>query len=126
MAIAPTDTSTILAYEQKLIGAYKTANIETINGLYHDNLVFNSPNGQVLSKTDDIGSMSSGMLKIREYTPGDYTIKITENLATVSVSIYIKAKIADNEIEGNFRFLRVWIEEDDKWKVIAISGYQVK
>lgn len=93
-----------LAYEQKLIEAYKNNNIEASSEVYHDNLVFNSPDGRVLSKTDDIESIKSGVLKIQEYNPGDYTVKLIADIAAVSVSIYIKGKIADNEFEGNFRF----------------------
>jgi len=93
-----------LAYEQKLIEAYKNNNIEASSEHNHDNLVFNSPDGRVLSKTDDIESIKSGVLKIQEYNPGDYTVKLIADIAAVSVSIYIKGKIADNEFEGNFRF----------------------
>jgi ketosteroid isomerase-like protein len=124
--IVTADTSIILAYEQKLIEAYKDTSVETIAELYHDDLIFNSPNGQVLSKTDDIESMRSGMLKIQEYSPSNYIVRLIGDVATLSVSIHIKAKIADDEFEGNFRFLRIWKQQGTKWKVVAISGYQTK
>gem|GEM_PF-370084 len=124
--IVRADTSMILRYEKKLIEAYKNASVDTIAKLYHDNLVFNSPNGQVLSKTDDIESLRSGVLKIQEYDPSNYIVKFIDDIATISVSIHIKGKIANNEFEDNFRFLRIWKQQGTKWRVIAISGYQTK
>ena len=120
------DTSIVLAYEQKLIEAYKNADLETIANLYHDNLIFNSPNGQVLNKSDDIENLQSGVLKIQEYNPSNYIIKIINDVATVSVSIHIKGKMAGNEFEDNFKFLRIWKQQGNKWRVIAISGYPAK
>jgi ketosteroid isomerase-like protein len=116
------DTSIVLAYEEQLMAAYRNAGIETIAGLYHDDLIFNSPDGKVLSKTDDLEALGSGMLKIQEYNPSNCIIRVIDDTAAVSVSIHIKARIAENGFEGDFKFLRIWKRKGTAWKVIAISG----
>lgn len=121
---ASTDTAVILKYEQKLIEAYTKNDIETISAIYHDDLVFNTPDGRTITKTDDIESLRSGTLKIYEYYPSNYHIKVIDDIATVSVSIHIKGKMGDYDIANNFRFIRIWKRTDADWKLIAINGCQ--
>ena len=120
------DTLVILKQEQKLIEAYKSNDLKTIASLYHDNLIFNTPDGRTITKTKDIKSLQSGTLKIEEYSPSNYLIDVVGDVATVSVSLHIKGNAANNAFERNFKFLRVWKRVDSDWKLIAISGTQIK
>lgn len=121
-----TNTSDVLKCEQKLIDAYKSNNTEIISTIYHDNLIFNSPDGRTMTRIDDIESLKSGVLTIYEYNPSNNLINLIDDVAVVSVSIHIKGKIAGNAFEHDFKFLRVWKRVEAEWKLIAISGLQVK
>jgi ketosteroid isomerase-like protein len=120
------DTTVILRQEQNLIKAYKSNDMKTVASLYDDHLIFNTPDGRAITKTNDIGSLQSGTLKIDEYSPSNYLIDVIDDVATVSVSIHIKGKAANNIFEGDFKFLRIWKRVGTDWKLIAISGTQVK
>src|SRR6478609_5364933 len=67
-----TDTSAILKQERKLIEAYKSNDLKTVAALYHDSLIFNTPDGRTITGVADIESLQLGILKIDEYTPSNY------------------------------------------------------
>ena len=115
----------IIGCESQLLQAIKNSNIKILDGLLHDDLVFNIPTGQTITKAMDIENYRSGIMTVSEITVTDQIIQIIDDIATVTVTIHLKAKYADQIIDGNFRYLRVWKLFDKSWKVIAGSGVSI-
>ncbi len=65
-------------------------------------------------------------MTVSEILATDQIIKSIDNISTVSVTLYLKGKYADQIIDGKFRYLRVWKLFDNSWKVIAGSGFQIQ
>jgi hypothetical protein len=116
----------IIKCEERLLEAIKTGNIQVLDELLHDNLIFNIPTGQTITKEMDIENYRSGIMTVYDISTSDRTIKTTENVSTVVVTVYLKAKYADQIIDGKFSYLRVWKLSDNSWKVIAGSGFQIQ
>jgi len=55
----------------------------------------------------------------------EQSIKITDNLATVVVSIHLIDKYIDIIVDGHFRYLRVRKKFNGKLKIIAGSSFQI-
>jgi ketosteroid isomerase-like protein len=121
-----TQDEQIIECEERLLEAIKTGNIQVLDELLHDNLVFNIPTGQTITKEMDIENYRSGIMTVYDISTSDRTIKTTENVSTVVVTVYLKAKYADQIVDGKFRYLRVWKLSDNSWKVIAGSGFQIQ
>jgi ketosteroid isomerase-like protein len=111
--------------ESKLLNALKNGDINLLDELLHDELLFNIPTGQTISKAMDIENYRSGVMTVYDLSPSNQTISIIDDIATVVVSIHLNAKYADQMIDGNFRYLRVWKLFGNSWKVIAGSGCQI-
>lgn len=116
----------IIECENRLLQAMKTGDIEVLNELIHDNLVFNIPTGQTITKVVDIENYHSGVLKVSEILATNQIIKSVDDISTVAVTLYLKAKYADQIVDGKFRYLRVWKLVGKSWKVIAGSGFQIQ
>lgn len=116
----------ILECEKRLLEAIKTGNIKVLDELLHENLIFNIPTGQTITKSIDIENYKSRMMKVSEILATDHTIKfIDDETTTVAVTIYLKGKYCDQIIDGKFRYLRIWKLFDNSWKVIAGSGFSI-
>ncbi len=121
-----TQDEQIIECEERLLEAIKTGNIQVLDELLHDNLFFNIPTGQTITKEMDIENYRSGIMTVYDISTSDRTIKTTENVSTVVVTVYLKAKYADQIVDGKFRYLRVWKLSDNSWKVITGSGFQIQ
>lgn len=120
-----TQEEQIIDCENRLLDAIRNGDIHTLDNLLHESLMFTIPTGQTITKEMDIEHYRSGMMTVYEIAPTEQTIKTIENIATVVVTIHLKAKYADQMIDGKFRYLRVWKRFNDSWKIIAGSGFQI-
>ncbi|WP_445737613.1 nuclear transport factor 2 family protein [Mariniflexile sp.] len=120
-----TQTEQILECEIRLLEAMKSSDIKVLDELIHDNLIFNLPTGQTITKSMDIENYRSGNMSIQDISTSDYIIVSIETITTVAVTMSLKARYANQIIEGNFRYLRVWKLFDKSWKIIAGSGFLI-
>lgn len=111
----------ILASEQQLLEAMKTSNVELLNQLLHDRLLFNGPDGQTATKALDLQNYRSGNVHLQSLEPSDRVLSLIGNTAVVAVTVEIKGSYLGQEIDGKFRYLRVWQQCESGWQVIAGS-----
>jgi hypothetical protein len=121
-----TQEELIMEREHRLLEAMKTGDIKILDELLHDNLIFNIPTGHTITKQMDLDNYRSGIMTVSEIVTTDQIIKSIGDIFTVAVTVDLKAKYADQMIDGKFRYLRVWKLIDNSWKVIAGSGFQIQ
>lgn len=107
--------------ENLLLQAMNKSDIEMLDELLHDDLLFILPNGEVITKQMDLETHKSGKLILEEITSSIGNINFIEENVVVTLSSKIKGKMLDQNFEGNFRYIRVWKIFDNKLKVIAGS-----
>jgi ketosteroid isomerase-like protein len=111
--------------EQKLLEAMKKSDIEMLDRLLHDDLLFVLPSGDVITKQMDLETHKSGNLTLQEITSSIDSISQINDTVVVTLSSKIMGKMLEQEFEGNFRYIRVWKMFDGQLKVIAGSGVQL-
>ena len=121
-----TQEEQIIDAENRLLTAMKTGDIDTLNELLHDDLIFNVPTGQTITKQMDIENYRSRIMTVRDIEISDRIIKIVDDVSMVAVTFDLKAKYADQMIDGTYRYLRVWKLSGNSRKVIAGSGIQIQ
>ena len=115
----------IIKMEDQLLEAIKTSDIDTLDKLLHDDLLFITPDGQVITKQMDLTSHRLGTMVIEELVSTIEQINLIENTAIVIVVYETKGKMLGNPIQGRFRYLRNWSIFDGQWKVISGSCTQL-
>lgn len=105
--------------------AILTQNIQALDSLLHDDLLFILPSGQTITKAQDLETYKSGNLKIEKLESlEEQQSEIGDTVVTVSI-VELKGNYAGNAFEGTFKYIRVWKQFGEQWKVIAGSGMQV-
>ena len=120
-----TQQQQIIDCEHQFLKAIQYSDIKQLDELLHDDLIFNIPTGQTITKAMDIENYKSGIMSVSEIMATDQIIKIIDDIATVTVTINLKVKYDNQTIDGKFRYLRVWKLFDKSWKVIAGSGFSI-
>lgn len=119
-------TAQILKSEQHLYEAIRNSNVEHLDYLLHDSLVYMSQDGTVLDKITDLELHRSGILKISNLTPGETFVSVIDgSSAVVTVDISLEGSFAEEPFKGNFRYLRVWKSFGEDWKIIAVSANEL-
>ena len=126
LILTMTQEEQIIDAENRLVIAMKTGDVDTLNELLHDDLIFNVPTGQTITKQIDIENYRSGTMSVHEIEISDRIISTMDDVSIVAVTFYLKAKYADQIIDGTYRYLRVWKLSDKSWKVIGGSGIELQ
>ncbi len=111
----------IMDCEQCLLEAMKTSNVELLDQLLHDDLLFNGPTGETATKAIDLANYRSGNINLQMVESSDHRLSAIGNDVVVAVTVEIKGNYLGQVIDGKYRYLRVWQQFDSHWKVIAGS-----
>jgi ketosteroid isomerase-like protein len=108
--------------EAALLEAIRTGDVNALDELLHENLLFNLPDGQTKNKAFDMETYRSGKMAVESISSREMDIsRIDGETAVVAVTIDLKATWYDTPVDGAFRYLRVWKSSGRKWQVIAGS-----
>ena len=111
----------IIASENELLTAMKTSNVALLDKLLHDDLLFNGPTGETATKALDLKNYRSGNINMRTVESSDLLLSFIDDVAVVAVTVALVGNYLGQEIDGRFRYLRVWKLFGDTWQVVAGS-----
>ncbi|MFT5755718.1 MAG: ketosteroid isomerase-like protein [Alteromonadaceae bacterium] len=109
----------IIEAEESLKLAMVSSDVDALNQLLSEELMFTNHMGQILSKSDDLAAHTKGDFKISNLSLSDQIIKRSGNVVIVSAHTKIIGSYKGETSSGNFRFTRVWEKHDSKWQVLA-------
>ncbi|MEA5574542.1 nuclear transport factor 2 family protein [Calothrix sp. UHCC 0171] len=111
----------VIANEKKLLEAMKSNNLELLDQLLHDDLLFNGPDGKTATKAIDMANYRSGNINLHTVESSDLILNAINDNIVVAVTVEIQGNYLGQEINGKFRYLRVWQRFENNWQVIAGS-----
>ena len=115
----------IIEAENRLLKAMKNGDIDILDELLHDKLLFVVPGGQTITKQMDLEGIKSGNMKIHSITTSDQQISIIDDNAIVSVVINLKANYLGQEMDEDLKYIRIWKEFETGLKVVGGGGMVV-
>jgi Domain of unknown function (DUF4440) len=111
----------VIASEKNLLAAMKSSNVAVLDRLLHDQLLFNGPDGKTATKAIDLENYRSGNINLQTVESSDQILSMIGDDVVVAVTVEIKGNYLGQEINGKFRYLRVWQRFETNWQVIAGS-----
>jgi len=118
------DQETILLIadlEEKLLDGFKRTDLNTLNLLFADGMLFHDQYGNVLDKEMDLEAYRSGVIKINKINVSKREIRVFDSIVIVSASLFIKGSYSNILLNGKYQWLRVWGKVREDWKVISAS-----
>jgi len=115
----------ILNAEDELFEAIRSRNIETLDKLLHDDLLFIIPNGSTITKKMDLDSHSRGEMTVEKLERSYEEIAVIDNVAIVTLTIVTAGKMLGEDISGTYKYIRLWKLCDGSPKVIGGSCTKV-
>lgn len=121
----PINKEQVLNAESQLVTALANSDLELLEKLLHDDLIFVGPDGQTITKAMDMKFYRSGIMNIETITPQIENLNLLGNNAVVTILVQLKGRMSGESFEGKFRYLRVWESDNGKLKVIAGSCVRI-
>jgi ketosteroid isomerase-like protein len=111
----------VIASERSLLEAMRTNDVERLDTLLHEDLLFNTPDGVTATKAMDLANYRSGNIHLQTVAASDQIVHVIGDTAVVAVTVELKGNYLGQVLNGTFRYIRAWKRDDDGWKVIAGS-----
>ena len=112
------DETKIIVCEEFLRTAMLSSDVEQLDELIADDLIFVTHFGQILSKETDIEAHRSGNLKFSRIEVLDQRIRLLDMLAVTITRVKLSGTFG-TPFEGDFCFTRVWQYRVGKWKIVS-------
>lgn len=112
--------------ETELIAAMKSSDVEALDRLIHDDLIFSVPSGKSVNKEMDLAAYASGKMNVEVLDVIESDFVDFDGCVAVSVIVQLEGTYGDDAFRGRFRFLRVWKEFAGQWKVITGGSHALK
>ncbi len=110
----------IRASETRLYSAMLTSNVDELDALLADELLFAGPTGELATKAMDLELHRSGGTHFQELTPRELKIRVwSEEFALASAKIFLSGTYLGQAFAGDFRYTRVWRKGQRGWQIVG-------
>lgn len=111
--------------ERQLIQGMIDIDMDVLEELILDEVVYINFNGQVVTKAVDLEIRRSGVLVVEQLIVTEQMIKLFDDQAIVSVKEHFAGTYSGRPYEIMLRSTRVWKMFDDQWKVVAATSVRI-
>ncbi len=117
-----TDVNQLLRLETVWNQAHEKGDANALDALWDDDLQVAVPKMPVMSKADALAFARSGRMKFERYQTSDVKVRVYGDAAVVTGLLNRTRTMAGKTLEDNWRFTKVYVRRDGKWKVVAFHS----
>ena len=112
----------IRACEERLYAAMLASDVEELDALLADDLLFAGPTGELATKDMDLALHRSGATQFHEFKPKELEIRVwSEQFALASAKIFLRGTYLAQAFAGEHRYTRVWRKGPSGWQIVGGS-----
>lgn len=117
----------IVALEARLRLAQLRADVDELDRLIAEELLFAGPDGRLASKAQDLEAHRSGLMRFRTHRPRELRIRaIGADVAVASLLTDLAVEVAGRTMAGTYRYTRIWQRDQAGWRVVAGQAAEVQ
>ncbi len=113
--------SIIQTLESRLQNAMLNSNVEELNELLADDLIFTNHVGHLMTKQDDLNLHQSGTLKLKKIELKNLNIRLLNGVALVNTEAIIIGILNNQRSENRFRFSRIWSKKSNDLRQVVMA-----
>ena len=111
--------NTLLLLEEKLKQAMIKSDVDTLDELLADDLLFTTYFGKTMTKEDDLKSHREKIFEIHSIEVLSQDFRFLPEVMIAVVLVNIQGSFQGQPSNGKFRFTRVWGQTEKGWQVVV-------
>lgn len=112
----------LLALEKQRYAAIVRADVESLNAILDDNMIFTHASGKIDSKESFITRLSAGDLTYNKIDIEDVEVRLYDSFGIVTGSSLLDVNVRGESRKLELLFMTVWIKDQHGWKVAAYQS----
>jgi len=111
--------------ETALRAAMLANDVEALDALLDDDLVFTVPTGQVISKEDDLAAHRAKLLRLDTLDVIEMRASAVDEMILTTTRAALAGRSDGAAFTGTFAYTRLWRRSGAHWRVVAGHASQV-
>lgn len=111
----------LMAAERRLQAAQRDGDIDTLDALLHPRVVSAGPDGRVFTKEDDLDAYWSVSLRMVRLVEEPIDVRDDGTTGVTQIVAAMEVIHEGSEVSARLRYMRLWVREDDQWRVLAAT-----
>ncbi|MEC4775403.1 nuclear transport factor 2 family protein [Burkholderia cenocepacia] len=111
--------------ETTLRAAMLANDVEALDALLDDDLVFTVPTGQVISKEDDLAAHRAKLLRLDTLDVIEMRASAVDEMILTTTRAALAGRFDGAAFTGTFAYTRLWRRSGAHWRVVAGHASQV-
>lgn|SRR5690606_12453584 len=111
--------NSILKQEKRLYQAQLKSDVESLDELIDDRLIFTALDGSLATKQDDLAAHHSPHFTITKMQPLEQHVIDLNNIVVVNALMDTEAIIQGVIHIAKIRYTRIWQRQEGGWKIVA-------
>jgi len=107
----------VLAAEQRRGRALVAGDVEALDALLADDLVYTHSNGRVDSKATYLEPLRSGRTRYTSFEPADLSVRLYGATAVILGTATAEAQVATGTSRTHLRFTAIWHRRGEAWQM---------
>lgn len=108
--------------ETRLYAAMAGSDVEALDELIADDLLFVGPTGELATKAMDLELHRTGGTQFHEFVPKELEIRVwSEHFVLASAKLFLSGVYLGDAFAGDYRYMRVWRKGNNGWQIAGGS-----
>lgn len=114
------DDPEIVEGEARIRAAQLTADVQALDELIDEGLLFTGPDGQLATKAQDLEAHRTGLLRFQSHEPEELRIRrVGSDVAVTALRARLEVVVAGVSVRATCRYTHVWARRAGTWRVVA-------
>lgn len=112
--------------EQKLQAAVRSGDVQALDLLLDDRVIYTGPDGSVMTKEEDLGAHRSRTLAVEVFDQQDLDVVVVGSTGITRVLAELEGTAGGHPFKARLRYTRTWVHVDGTWRVLAAHASVVQ
>nr|WP_057924166.1 nuclear transport factor 2 family protein [Burkholderia ambifaria] len=112
-------------YEAALRAAMLVSDVNTLDMLLDDDLIFTVPTGQVISKHEDLSAHRAKLLRLDALGIQEMQARAIDEMILTTTKAMLAGHFDGTAFNGTFAYTRLWRRSWSSWRVVAGHASQI-
>lgn len=122
MSELESDIAELAALEDRRYAAMQAADIEALDDLLHDQLIYSHSTGGMDTKEEYLAALRDKVSIYKSVVRDGQTVRVTGDVGLVFHHAVIDAEHKGADLHLDNRLLAVWVRDDGVWRLLAIQS----
>ena len=116
------DQETVLELEEQRYQAMVEQNVETLDSMLDDDLIFTHASGKIDTKATFLESLGSGTLIYKAVEIDNVKVRVYGDCGVINGESRLDLHVRGEDRTLNMLFTTVWVRDSNGWKVVAYQS----